>query len=159
MMKLFALALLFGSSVFFSPAKENTQNNQIRENYVQNALILRSSATDSFLNYWKTEFKPEGVKACDITKENYLIMMEKFNELTSQEQAEVKAENDLESGYTIGDVIKVLVNKYYPNKESVKEDKPKLDQRSIIILASVISIVGMTAISVLYILKNKKIIK
>ena len=158
-MKLLFLGLLLAASVSFSPAQVSKQNTHISQNYQQNALVLRSSATELFISYWQTDFKPAGVRACDITKESYLEMMDRYQSLTKAEQAEVNLVNDLEEGYTIGDVIKTLVNKYYPNKQSIKEDKPKLDQRSIIILASVISIVGMTAISVLYILKNKKIIK
>ncbi len=158
-MKLLFLGLLLASTVCFSSSQNNIKNTQITKKLVQNPIILRNSATDSFVSYWKSEFKPEGVRACDISKEKYLEMMDRYLDLTKDEQAEVNIVNDLEEGYTIGDVIKTLVNKYYPNQQSIKDEKPKLDQRSIIIIASVISIVGMSAISVLYILKNRKLIK
>ena len=40
-----------------------------------------------------------------------------------------------------------------------EEEKQKLDQSSIIVIATVVALVGATAISVLYILKNQKVIK
>ena len=83
-----------------------------------------------------------------------------YSSLDQSEKEYINAQADgYEEGYTIGQVIRTLVNKYYPNKEKVKEEKQKLDQSSIIVIATVVALVGATAISVLYILKNQKVIK
>ena len=86
--------------------------------------------------------------------------MEKYSALSSADKDVVNATVDSrDNNYTIGYMIQQLVNKYYPNNQKHQQNKSKLDQKTTIIIAVVVSIFGMSAISVLYILKNNKFIQ
>lgn len=123
------------------------------------SFINRSSESDSFLTYW-VQFRSENPEVCDISETAFRTMYyEHYLLLSTEDRAIVNASNDVDEGYTIGQVIQSLVNKYYPNHNKVKEEKQKLEQSSIIIIATVVALVGASAISVLYILKNNKVIK
>ena len=118
------------------------------------------STAAEFINYWNNDFRVANPAVCDITKEAYEEMMSIYRKLTDADKAIVNSTKDaLEDQYTIAQIIQTLVNKYYPNNQKMKEEKQKLDQSSIIIIATVVALVGATAISVLYILKNNKVIK
>lgn len=120
---------------------------------------IRVTEEYPFLEYW-SEFRTAHPAVCDITKDEFKEMYIVYSSLSQEYKEYINAQPDgFEEGYTIGQVIRTLVNKYYPNHNKVKEEKQKLDQSSIIIIATVVALVGATAISVLYILKNQKVIK
>ena len=120
--------------------------------------IYRSTESDGFLAFWLI-FREENPAVCDITYDAYKAMYEKYSLLSKADKEIVNASPDIEEGYTIGSIIKTLVNKFYPNNKKVQIEKQKLDQSTTIIIATVVALVGASAISVLYILKNNKVIE
>ena len=86
--------------------------------------------------------------------------MEIYSKLNQNDrQKAVLTEDPIQPIYTIGQYINELVKKFYNPTAANSVSKPKLDQSTTIIIAVVVSIFGMSAISVLYILKNKKVIE
>ena len=153
---IFLLPLLFG----FSFASKTTKNASNVVEKPQIARVLRSAQSDSFITYWNEEFRVENPKVCDITNEAFTPMYDRYISLNKEDRATVNSTVDaLEPDYTIGDIIKTLVSKYYPNNKKAKNEKKKLNQTSIIVIAVVVALVGATSISILFILKNQKVIK
>ena len=98
--------------------------------------------------------------ACDATVYEYNDIMEIYGKLNQNDrQKVVLTEDPIQPIYTIGQYINELVKKFYNPTAANSVSKPKLDQSTTIIIAVVVSIFGMSAISVLYILKNKKVIE
>lgn len=120
----------------------------------------RSAESDEFLNYWENDFRVNNPSVCDISYDAYLEMYEKYVALSKEDREIINEIPDkLEPDYTIGKIVKYLVTRYYPNTQKIKAEKKKLDQSTIIIIATVVALVGATAISVLYMLKNQKVIR
>ena len=149
------LPLIFG----VSSCKNNAKKASNLGYQLKIAVISRSSYTDEFIFYWETQFRTKHENACDFTKAEFEEMYAKYILLSKEDRTYVNAQADLQEGYTIGDVIKTLVTMYYPNNNKTKNEKKKLDQSSIIIIAVVVALVGATSISILYILKNRKVIE
>ena len=155
LLSVFLIPFIFG----FSSGVKKTKNNGFAENSLQISYIYRSSQSDDFIDYWNTEFRSSDVPVCDISYESYLEMYEKYQALSKEDREIVNAAPDIDEGYTIGQVIRTLVQKYYPNNSKGSSDKKKLNQSAIIIIAVVVALVGASSISILYILKNQKVIK
>lgn len=123
--------------------------------------VKNSSNTVAFIDYWENVFRvkyPESI--CDVTREDFDLLMEQYDLLTPSEKDIVNETHDVrQPEYKIGDMIKTIVSYVYPNKQNSEDSKRKLDQSTTIIIAVVVSIFGMSAISVLYILKKDKVIK
>ena len=156
---LFPLLLLPFALGFISknPVKTEAFDGQIQ-------YILPDPIPDdaqSFINYWNTDFREKHPAVCDISKADYEEMYYSiYSKLSDADKTIVNATPDLkEPEYTIKQIIQTLVNKYYPSNSKMRDSKPKLDQSSIIIIATIVALVGATAISILYILKNNKVIK
>lgn len=158
MKKLF-LPLLLIPMMFGAFSKNIVKTDVIDVKTPAISRAIRNNSEHPFLDYW-AEFREAHPAVCDISKEDYEAMYRIYSSLEKEEKEYINAQPDgFEEGYTIGQVIKTLVNKYYPNQQKVREEKQKLDQSSIIVIATVVALVGATAISVLYILKNQKVIK
>lgn len=158
MKKLF-LPLLLIPMMFGAFSKNIVKTDVIDVKTPAISYAIRNNSEHPFLDYW-AEFREAHPAVCDISKEDYEAMYRIYSFLEKEEKEYINAQPDgFEEGYTIGQVIKTLVNKYYPNQQKVREEKQKLDQSSIIVIATVVALVGATAISVLYILKNQKVIK
>ena len=152
---LLSLPLIFGVS------NKNTVKTQVFDcKSPEISRIYRSSESDNFVNYWENDFRVHNPSVCDISYDAYLEMYEKYVALSKEDREIVNEIPDkLEPDYTIGKIVKYLVTRYYPNTQKVKAEKQKLDQSTIIIIATVVALVGATAISVLYMLKNQKVIR
>ena len=160
MKKLLSLVFLlpFAISLSFSKNTCKTQQNYYKS--PEFALVSRSSKISEFLTYWNEDFRPANPSVCDITLEAYKEMYAKYQELDKDDiQVLNETQDILEPDYTIGQIIKTLVQKFYPNNKKVAANKKKLDQSVIIVIAVVVALVGASAISVLFILKNEKVIK
>ena len=158
MKKLF-LPLLLIPMMFGAFSKNIVKTDVIDVKTPAISCAIRINDEHPFLDYW-AEFRKAHPAVCDISKKDYEEMYRIYSSLEKEEKEYINAQPDgFEEGYTIGQVIKTLVNKYYPNQQKVREEKQKLDQSSIIVIATVVALVGATAISVLYILKNQKVIK
>ena len=158
-MKKFILPLLLVPMMFGAFSKNSVKTDVIEEKTLAISYAIRSNEEHPFLDYW-AHFRELHDQVCEITLEDFKEMYIVYMGLTQEEKEYINAQPDgFEKGYTIGQVIRTLVNKYYPNHQKVREEKQKLDQSSIIVIATVVALVGATAISVLYILKNQKVIK
>ena len=161
MMKKWTKLFLFLPLVAFAASGVNLESKPVLPE--KNHIISRenSPAVDNFLDYWVNVFRakyPSSV--CDVTREDFDLLMEQYDLLNTSEKEIVNATKDThQPEYTIGEVIKTIVDYVYPNKKSSEDSKKKLNQSKTIIIAVVVSIFGMSAISVLYILKKDKVIK
>ena len=149
---IFLLPLMFGFS------SKNTVKTETFVAKSPSFSLVRSEYTaQDFLAFW-ANFR-QSHEVCDITKEQYQEIYNNYSKLSHEDKEIVNNSDDKDEGYKIGDVIRMLVNKYYPSTTKMKNEKKKLDQSSVIVIASVVALVGATAISVLFILKNNKVIK
>ena len=152
---LFALPLLFTGN-----AKNSCKTSVFAVKNCAISYVTRSSSAPAFISYWENTFRNDETPVCDIPYDDYKKMYEQYSELSKEDREIVNATSDKrEPEYTIGKIIQTLVNKFYPNTKKVMAEKQKLDQSTIIIIATVVALVGATAISVLYLLKNNKVIK
>ena len=151
---LFLLPLLGGLSA------KNTSKTSVFT--AEKPVIYRSldDTAEGFIDYWENDFRANNPAVCDIPYEAYKEMYSRYLALSEGDRITVNATKDIrESDYTIGQIIRTLVNRFYPNNQKMENDKSKLDQSTIIVIATVVALVGATAISVLYILKNNKVIE
>lgn len=131
----------------------------------QNFLQIRADSPEltAFLtrfNEIRTQQNANGKTICDTTKEEYQELVNLYASLTKAEQTSVNQMHDqFETNITIGDMMKEIIRIHYTNGGSNEAPKAKLDQSTTIIIAAVVSIFGMSAISVLFILKNNKYIE
>lgn len=129
-----------------------------------NVVEVRASAEeDAFLARFReirTAQENSKQSICDTTRDEYNELMTLYLAMTEAERNEVNAMMDeYETDATIGSMMKELVRIFYRNNGSNEAPKPKLDQSTTIIIAVVVSIFGMSAISVLYILKKDRYIE
>ncbi len=156
LLSILALPLLFG----FSSNAKSSKNIEIASKNPQIVRVFRGEALNSFITYWNEEFRVENPKVCDITYEAYVPMYDRYQALSKEDRASLNETADLlEPDYTIGAIVKTLVARFYPNNNKAKQEKKKLDQSSIIIIAVVVALVGATSISILFILRNRKVIE
>lgn len=155
LLSIFLIPLLFG----FGSSQKNQNNRGFAMEKPQISCVLRSAQSDEFISYWTNDFRVQWPAVCDITRDAYQDMYSRYEPLSKEDKATVNAAPDIENGVTIGQVIKTLTQKYYPNNNKAKNEKKKLDQSAIIIIAVVVALVGATSISILFILKNQKVIK
>ena len=153
---IFLLPLLFG---FFNAPKSAKNTANVVEK-PQIARVLRSTQSDEFISYWNGEFRVQNPQVCDITSTEFYPMYDRYIALSKEDRAIVnETADELEPDYTIGQIVRTLVAKFYPNNKKAKNEKKKLDQSAIIVIAVVVALVGATSISILFILKNQKVIK
>ena len=149
---LIALLLMFG--VAFGATSTLSYN----ESYVP--VLAGQSEVDNFVNVEWLSFREKNPDICNVSNEDYQDIIAKYRELDEKDKEAVNDTKDcLEADYTIGQLIQELVRTHNSSHPSGAIKKQKLDQSTTIIIAVVVSIFGMSAISVLYILKNKKVIE
>ena len=156
LLSILMLPLLFG----FSSCGKNVKKTHTLGKNREIVHVLRGEQLDLFITYWNEDFRVNNPKVCDITYDAYVPMYERYQELSKEDRATLNETPDtLEPEYTIGAIVKTLVGRFYPNNSKTKQEKKKLDQSSIIIIAVVVALVGATSISILFILRNQKVIE
>ena len=156
---LFPLGLLMSTLVCGASFAFNNSDGY-RVSSASEVRVYRSVESDSFINDVWTPFRVAHPDTCSVTYAEFKPVYVAFKALSSADQQVVSQTIDpIENEYTIGEVIKEMVRNVYPNNGSTKQEKQKLNQKSIIILAVTVSLIGASAISVLYILKNQNLIK
>lgn len=100
---------------------------------------------------------PESI--CDISKEDCDELLELYNKLSAEEKLDLNEYKYGEDTFSAAQAITELKKKYYPDKEERDNKGEKISQSTAIIIVVVVSIFGMSAISVLYILKKDKVIE
>ena len=159
-MKKIILPLLLLPMMFGLSGKNTVKTESFATKSASFAMVSRSNASQDFIDYWRLDFRKENPDVCEIDRVTFNEMYYGHYLLLDEEDRKIViAAKDIDENYTIGQVIQGLVNTFFPNHNKVKEEKQKLDQSSIIVIATVVALVGATAISVLFILKNNKVIK
>ena len=156
-MKKIPILLLLSLGMFIAPVATSFVGGS-NNTYV--AAHADSDAANAFLtrfNEIREEQHNSGKGICDTTKDQYNELIALYSALTQEEREEVNAMTD--GDYTIGEEMKEIIRLYFSPQSISEAPKPKLDQKTTIIIASVVSIVGMSAISVLFILRNNKFIE
>ena len=157
--KLFAFLLLLAPLAFGSFNRVSTQNMPV----LQEKSIKRSVESDSFISYWKEEFRKDDngqiIAICDITFNSYREMYGKYVLLSNEDRKTVNSTPDFEEGYTIEDSIKELIRIHGNHNNTKPTERRTLNQSSTIIIIVVIAVFGMSTICVFFVLKNNKIIQ
>lgn len=155
-MKKLPILLLLSLGMFIAPVAASFVNGS-NNTYV--AAHAYSDAVNAFLHRFN-EIREGQKSICETTKDQYNELIALYSALTQEEKEEVNAMIDEhDPDYTIGEEMKEIVRLYFSPQSISEAPKPKLDQKTTIIIASVVSIVGMSAISVLFILRNNKFIE
>ena len=112
---------------------------------------------EGFIYNWDKNVRvTENTNLCDsVSKEQYLLLVEKYNALSSDEKEVVDAYKD-KANSTIKDSMKYLKG-IYGEQESRKSEKETSSSLMITLILTT-AIIGMTFIAVLYLLKDKNII-
>ena len=111
---------------------------------------------EGFINYWNKEVRPdENANICEITNEQYQYIRELYTGLSVDDKAVVDAYED-KAGASIKDSIKEL-NQHFASPSEAKNSE-EWDQAGAITIILIIAVIGMTSITIFYLLKTKKII-
>ena len=136
-------------------------NSGLNDNYV--SVSATSIEGEAFLNKYqeiRTIQHDEDRSICDTTKDEYNQLIALYRPLSQSERDEINALKDpYDTKSTIGEVMKEIIRLFYSPKNTNDAPKQRLNQSTTIIIAVVVSIFGMSAISVLFILKNNKYIE
>lgn len=118
-----------------------------------------SSEMEDFMDEWGFAIDTY-TNVCDIPKAEFDKILGFYRNLSTNEKESLSTRKYKESDdFTIAQAIDTLLKMYYPTKQESNENREKLTQSTAIIIVVVVSIFGMSAISVLYILKNNKLIE
>lgn len=155
-MKKLPILLLLSLGMFIAPIATSFVSDS-NNTYV--AVHAYSDAINAFLTRFN-EIREEQQSICDTTKDQYNELIALYSALSQDEKEEVNAMIDAnDHNYTIGEQMKEIIRLYFSPQSISEAPKPKLDQKTTIVIACVVSIVGMSAISVLFILRNNKFIE
>lgn len=155
-MKKLPILLLLSLGMFIAPVATSFVSDS-NNTYV--AVHAYSDAINAFLTRFN-EIREEQQSICDTTKDQYNELIALYSALSQDEKEEVNAMIDAnDHNYTIGEQMKEIIRLYFSPQSISEAPKPKLDQKTTIVIACVVSIVGMSAISVLFILRNNKFIE
>ncbi len=111
---------------------------------------------EGFINYWNKYVRPlEGSNVCDITPDQFNYVYSLYKNLSGEDLKTVDKYVDA-AGSKVGDSMKELVKKFVHDGKSQKTTE--WNQAGAIKLIIFIAIIGMTSITVFFLLKTKKII-
>ena len=111
---------------------------------------------EGFINYWNKEVRPsEDSNICDITRDEYEYIRDLYTSLIPSDKEVVDAYEDA-AGATIKDSIKEL-NRHFGEPSGSKETE-EWNQTGAITLIIIIAVIGMTSITIFFLLKTKQII-
>lgn len=111
---------------------------------------------EGFINYWNTEVRPEvEVSICDMSKSDFQALYALYSNLTISDRKIVDDTLDL-AGEKIGASMGVLINQFKTPQQSNKTNEWK--QSGAITFIIIVAVIGMTSISIFFLLKTKQII-
>ena len=112
---------------------------------------------EGFLNYWNLYVRPEADSdICEISKETFYKVSALYKSLSDDDLNIVNATTD-KGGAKIKDSMKELNRRFASATPS--QQKEEWNQRGAITLIIVIAVIGMTSITIFFLLKTKKIIQ
>ena len=152
MIKILLMTLfLFFPLTFGSFSNNFSNNNPVLQEKVPN----RSAESDSFLTYWKEDFRKDDngqiIPICDITYASYTVMYGKYVELSSSDREIVNNTPDYEEGYLIKDSIKQLISIHSNHTNPKSNERQTLNQQTTIIIIVVVAVFGMSTICVFFV--------
>ena len=111
---------------------------------------------EGFISYWNEEIRPEeNTNICNITQQTFSKVYNLYKALETNDKNFVDAYED-KGGAKIKDSMKELIAIFAEPSGSQKNDE--WNQTGAITLIIVIALIGMTSITVFFLLKTKKII-
>ena len=111
---------------------------------------------EGFINYWIKEIRPNAeANICEITVDQYNYVRYLYTNLSAEDKVVVDAYEDL-AGAKIKDSIKEL-NIHFAAPGGAKKSE-QWNQQGAITLILVIAVIGMTSITIFFLLKTKQII-
>lgn len=114
------------------------------------------SKDEGFINYWNEHIRPaEDTNICNISKETFNYVYALYKNLSAEDLETVDAYKDV-SNAKIGDSMKELIRVFSGSKNAQKKDE--WNQTGAITLIIVIAVIGMTSITVFFLLKTRHII-
>ena len=114
------------------------------------------SVDEGFINFWNEQIRPEETtNICDISSNLYNKTYDLYKSLIQSDLDIVNAYAD-KAGAKIGDSMKELQQIFSPNESQQRKDE--WNQTGAITLIIVIAVIGMTSITVFFLLKTKNII-
>ena len=160
MMKFRKLLVAILLPILFVGASLVASNNsfKIAENVVE-VKAATSQAYDDFIAKYdqiRVDY-PESI--CNISKTECDELLGLYNQLSSEEKLDLNEYKFGDDTFSAAQAITELKKKFYPDKEERDNKGEKISQSTAIIIVVVVSIFGMSAISVLYILKKDKVIE
>ena len=114
------------------------------------------SKDEGFINYWNQNIRPEAsTNICDISKDTFNNLYSLYKNLSDDDLKVVDAYVDL-GGAKINDSMKQLIKLFSDSKQSQKKDE--WNQTGAITLIIFIAVLGMTSITIFFLLKTKHLI-
>lgn len=118
--------------------------------------VYAYSVDEGFINYWNEVIRPdENINICNITNATFSYTYGLYISLIQSDLEIVNSYED-KAGAKIGDSMKELISIFAPDNSQKKTDE--WNQSGAITLIIVIAVIGMTSITVFFLLKTKNLI-
>ena len=112
---------------------------------------------EGFINFWDLYIRPESSSdICEISKETFYKVSALYKSLSDNDLNVVNATTD-KGGAKIKDSMKELNRRFA--SATPTQPKEEWNQRGAITLIIVVAVIGMTSITIFFLLKTKKIIQ
>lgn len=114
------------------------------------------SKDEGFINFWNEKIrKTEDVNICDISKDTFNRLYALYKNLSAEDLVTVDNYKDI-AGAKISDSMKELIRVFAGTQPSQKKDE--WNQTGAITLIIVVAVLGMTSITIFFLLKTRHII-
>ena len=111
---------------------------------------------EGFIYYWNSEIRPEeNTNICNISRDKFSTVYGLYKSLIKTDLDKVDSYVDV-AGAKISDSMKELINVF--SEQGSQKKKDEWNQTGAITLIIVIAVIGMTSITVFFLLKTKNII-
>ena len=142
-------------TIKYTGSKEEFVTLGLKEEY--NNSVIEYAVDEGFINYWNKEIRPDkDINICNIGEEKYNKVYKLYRQLFDDDLASVNEYVDV-SDAKIKDTMKTLVE-YYDQGSSAKKTE-EWNQTGAITLIIFIAIIGMTSITIFFLLKTRNIIQ
>ena len=140
-------------NLFFTGSESEYQSLNLSHSFTSVSYYAKD---EGFIYCWNTKIRPtKDTNICSISKETFNQVYSLYKQLDKKDLQTVDAYVDL-AGAKIADSMKQLVNYFSESKPSRKNDE--WNQAGAITLIIFIAVLGMTSITVFFLLKTKHII-
>jgi hypothetical protein len=143
---------------FLETKRDKCYNNFVLdEYYTEDNGISYYSCDEGFINYWNENIRPnENSNICDITQSTFSEVYSLYKSLSNEDLETVDSYVDLADA-KISDSMKELISVFTKTPNAPKNTE--WNQTGAITLIMIIAVIGMTSITVFFLLKTKNIIK